>query len=294
MLTIALAEDAVVDRDKRTLSCAYHSVTLPDALFACIDTGQASAADLDDDTLSQLAELGLACVRLDGAYGHWSELIMRLVCTVRECTNDVQTSIFDKIANGSATKEQIESWVVSMFMFTKSAAFHTGEMLHWAIRRQENTQFWRALCEEESGHWKIYRRIFTELGLDHDAERDRALSGSVWDLLELLRAAARSSETHYAALLYPIEQGPDTALLDEDPCFGALVRHYGFSRDAVLPLFLHTKLNADIGHSRIWIDVIRRNATYRKRTIDDILGMSRCQMDILATWGRQIEQGLYR
>lgn len=294
MLTIALAPDAVVERDQRTLSCAYHSVTLPEDLFACIDAGRASAADLDDDTLSQLAELGLAHVRLDGAHGHWSELVMRLVCTVRACTEHVQASMFDKIANGGASREQIESWIVSMFLFTKSAAFHTGEMLYWAIRRQDNAPFWRALCEEESGHWKIYRRIFSELGLDHEAERDRAPTESVWDLIELLRTAARSSEAHYAALLYPIEQGPDAAILDDDPCFGALVAHYRFSRAAVTPLFLHTKLNADIGHSRIWIDVLRRHETYRKEVIDEILAMARRQMDILTAWGRQIEQGLYR
>jgi hypothetical protein len=294
MLSVALAPDAQLDAAARTLRDPYHSATLPDGIFDVRDGGDILAAPEHEVVLASLAELGLAFVRMDADRCHWTELVARLVLNVRTHGETLAPSIFETIANGNATKEQVEAWIMSMFLFTKSAAFHTGEMLYWSMQRREDAAFWRALFDEESGHWKIYRRIFSELGLNHETERHRRLVGSVGDLLTLLRDGATLSEAHYAAMLYPIEQGPDAAVLDDDPCFGALVRHYGFSESAVAPLFLHTRLNAELGHSRIWVDVIRRGRHYDRRTADDILRMSNRQLTILTEWGREIEQGLYR
>lgn len=293
MPTIALAPHAVLDRHRHTISNACVSATIDRAVLASLEAADLALEAIDDDTIATLAELGLAFVSLDGEEQHWTELIARLVCSAHDYAEQNGVSIFTRIANGEASAQQVEAWIISMFLFTKSAAIHTGEMLQAARRAQDNMPFWQALSEEESGHWKIYRRIFSELGLSHEAERARALRGAVKDLVDLLCTAAQTSEAHYAALLYPIEQGTDATTLAEDALFHSLVKYYGFSEAAAMPLFLHTTLNDRMGHSRIWIDIIRRRPVYSASEVDDILQISARLMRTLTRWGDEIERHVY-
>lgn len=252
----------------------------------CID-------DLDNDDLLEFSRYGL-CYIASPRYccTHRSHLIAQLVTNVATEQKVIsEHSFFQEIVRGSASRKQVIAWLLAMFSFTKSAIDHLGEAQAHASGAVDRKR-WCNLLSEEQHHWKIYRNIFQECGLDIDILVHMPVEGAVREFVENLKSAARKSPYHYAALLYAIEQGPMHANLDEDPFFSCLIQHYGFSRRAVLPLFQHTVANETLGHSEIWFDVLKEKNWYSTEMAEDVVRHARHSVQLAGKWYEEVRHAV--
>lgn len=247
------------------------------------------------NVLKNLMDLGLVFYkRMDNDLPfHCSELCLKLEQDIHNKMLDLNNDSFmHKIIGGHAEKSSILAWIRSMFDFTKSASRHIGHMIVNCREKGDHTalKFWESFLREEENHWKIYSNIFQYIGLNIHDELGKPLNPHVEQFVNFMKHSADKSESHYAALLFMIETGPGVESLDQDPQFFSLVKHYDFPYETVKPLFLHTKLNDDIGHSEVWRKVICKQEFYDINIANDIIRGALNHLEISQKWINSLER----
>jgi len=290
-LTLRVAHGARIAVSAGTIAYRDSEFIVDPALLARLNHG--AHEELGEEALLELCRYGLCyleCDRQDSV--HKSYVIARLVDTVASEQRAVSaTSFLQEIVNGRASRRQVIAWLLAMFSFTKSAADHLGEACSHANGEADRSR-WHTLRDEEQHHWKIYRNVFSECGIDLDATYRADVDGAVRAFIDHLKSAARTSPYHYAALLYAIEQGPSHDSLEDDPFFACLVDHYGFSRQAVAPLFQHTVSNVTLGHSDIWFDILIEKDWYARAMADDIMEQARRNVQLTNAWYEEVRHAV--
>ncbi|WP_321872616.1 hypothetical protein [Burkholderia ubonensis] len=289
--TIRIAHGARIDVSTGTIEYRDSEFTVDPASLALLTDG--ASGDLDEEFLLELSKYGLCYLERDqGGSVHKSYVIAKLVDTVSSEQRLVsETSFLQDIVKGNATRRQIIAWLFAMFSFTKSADDHLGEACSHANGSTDRLR-WRTLLDEERHHWKIYRTVFLECGIDIDSAYQANVSGAVRSFVDHLKSAARKSPYHYASLLYSIEQGASHDKLEDDPFFFCLVEHYGFSRQAIAPLFRHTIANATLGHADVWFDVLKEKDWYSRAMAEDIIEQARYNVHLANAWYEEVRNAV--
>lgn len=179
--------------------------------------------------------------------------------------------LIDRLISGTAPRATVVDWLYSMFHFTDSACRHIGPLLE--VGDAIEAQMWQNLYSEEIEHWRIYRRIFAELGTTiHEVRRSPPYPAAI-AFVDWLEHLARNAPHAYAASLLFIEQPPIALEMLDDPLYRALHKHYGFSVAAVRPLWLHAVANGTAGHASLGSRVLARRGIFVGAEVEEILAM---------------------
>jgi hypothetical protein len=173
------------------------------------------------------------------------------------------------ILDGTATKKQIQGWILENFHFTRLADYHISPVL---LHEQtlEEYQSWKSLLDDEITHWKIYKRLFTELGWDIEAAKCKEPLPSTLNFINCLKAASENNRYSYAAMLSFVERPPSSESIDDDPLYNGLITTYNFSRTAILPLWKHSCLNEVLNHDSLGANVISSKTFFSKGELTEL------------------------
>ncbi|MFB2875116.1 iron-containing redox enzyme family protein [Aeromonas jandaei] len=286
-----LSSGVHLDENESSFIINNLSVKVPSITFNQIRCGEWEKIDIN--IILELLKIGVIYKIDTSIHVHWSHLCKQLIDAIHKELNSIDSTFFlSKITSGTANIEQAKAWVRTMFDFTKLASNHIGHIVNVCNEKGDlqSAKYWERFYNEEKNHWHIYRNIFTSMGLDITREFDKPPYKEVKDFVDFLKSCASISEYHYAALLYAIEMGPQCDELHDDPQFYSLVKYYGFSERDVIPLFLHTKLNDDIGHASIWREVLSKKENYTKNEADSILHCAINHINLFKAWMDSLER----
>ena len=177
--------------------------------------------------------------------------------------------ILDQMISGRAPKSTVVAWLHSMFHFTDSADKHIGPLLGGGDVVE--TELWRHFHADEVKHWRIYRRIFAEVGTTIPDARRSPPPPALTAFVDWLEHLARNAPAAYAGSLLFIEQPPTAQEMLDDPLYGALHEHYGFSIPALQPLWLHAVANGTFGHDTLGLLILARRGLFSRVEIEELL-----------------------
>lgn len=293
MDSLYLSSGVELDRTANALISGLYAYHLEPELIDFI--AEKRLDEIPTDDISVLMRNGLVFQKQPNSLEriHWSEMCETLKSAIVAAMREGgKGSFIQKIIAGQATKQQVEAWVRSMFDFTKLAKDHIGYIvkIHSDGNNEDSRAYWQQFFDEEKHHWQIYNRIFKHMGIDIVTEYEREPYTEVKQFVDFMKKAASESEQHYAALLFMIETGTGCDCLQDDPQFFSLVKHYGFPKEVVNPLFVHTKLNDDIEHSNIWREVISRKETYTSSEMASIIFFAVTHLKLSHSWIDSLER----
>lgn len=194
------------------------------------------------------------------------------------------------IMNGTASRLQVIGWLLENFHFTRLATYHIPPVLnHTKNKRQYD--YWHHFMKEEATHWKIYKHAFTELGWDIEEAKTITPLAPTQAFVDFLQKSAAANQYIYAAILLFVERPPDVETVEEDELFSILFKKYGFTRKAVMPLWIHSCLNEKLNHDSLGAEVISSKKLFRKEELAQLRTAIRDIITVTLQWYKGIHEG---
>ncbi|MGY2314676.1 hypothetical protein ACW9I6_08330 [Pseudomonas sp. SDO5522_S412] len=147
---------------------------------------------------------------------------------------------------------------------------------------------WLRLLKDESWHWRIYRKVFTQLGLTFQNVDAMTPDPTTTALVSALTEAAIAGPVEYAAALVFIERPPMVACIEEDPLYGALLLKYGLERKSVQPLWWHALENRHSGHSSLPAVIISNRLHIAREVVGDACTRATQVVAVVGRWQQSI------
>ena len=178
------------------------------------------------------------------------------------------------ICDGSVSRTVAQQWTEAQFHFTASAQHHISPVLRHA-RTQEEHEAWRSFLEDESTHWKIYKKAFADFGTDFTDVASRTPTTATAALISHLHRLATVDQYEYAAACLIIEEPCDEGDVLSNPLYGGLHNHFGLRLEAVRPLYWHSRENETKGHRDMMAAVLASRPYYEAKDVDRLVGAVR-------------------